>query len=201
MVQITQDIETLRTVSERVDSADEAREIITKIQDTISKISHGVGLAAIQISIPKRVSVIKNVNKRPGDDEAPDFYYLINAEIIEEEEETIHVNEGCLSFPNTYLNTKRYRHVVIKNQRINEDNELEDETLYFYDPKEKDVFGDRNSDNIVCYAVQHEIDHFLGKLIIDHEIKSEPIKNKNKKIGRNDPCPCGSGKKYKKCCG
>jgi preprotein translocase subunit SecA len=23
---------------------------------------------------------------------------------------------------------------------------------------------------------------------------------KNKKVGRNDPCPCGSGKKYKKCC-
>jgi preprotein translocase subunit SecA len=21
------------------------------------------------------------------------------------------------------------------------------------------------------------------------------------KVGRNDPCPCGSGKKYKKCCG
>jgi SWIM/SEC-C metal-binding protein len=27
-----------------------------------------------------------------------------------------------------------------------------------------------------------------------------PIKSGNK-IGRNDPCPCGSGKKYKKCCG
>lgn len=25
-------------------------------------------------------------------------------------------------------------------------------------------------------------------------------KRKEKKIGRNDPCPCGSGKKYKKCC-
>ena len=24
---------------------------------------------------------------------------------------------------------------------------------------------------------------------------------KDKKVGRNDPCPCGSGKKYKKCCG
>ena len=24
---------------------------------------------------------------------------------------------------------------------------------------------------------------------------------KGKKIGRNDPCPCGSGKKYKQCCG
>ena len=27
------------------------------------------------------------------------------------------------------------------------------------------------------------------------------IVNKNKKVGRNDPCPCGSGKKYKNCCG
>jgi len=33
------------------------------------------------------------------------------------------------------------------------------------------------------------------------ETKSAPIVNKNKNIGRNDPCPCGSGKKYKKCCG
>jgi preprotein translocase subunit SecA len=29
----------------------------------------------------------------------------------------------------------------------------------------------------------------------------EPQKRKNTKVGRNDPCPCGSGKKYKKCCG
>jgi len=28
-----------------------------------------------------------------------------------------------------------------------------------------------------------------------------PVRRKGKKIGRNDPCPCGSGKKYKKCCG
>jgi uncharacterized protein len=26
-------------------------------------------------------------------------------------------------------------------------------------------------------------------------------RNKNNKLGRNDPCPCGSGKKYKRCCG
>jgi tetratricopeptide (TPR) repeat protein len=30
---------------------------------------------------------------------------------------------------------------------------------------------------------------------------NEPIVNRDPKIGRNDPCPCGSGKKYKKCCG
>ena len=31
--------------------------------------------------------------------------------------------------------------------------------------------------------------------------KPEPIKRDLPKVGRNDPCPCGSGKKYKKCCG
>jgi SWIM/SEC-C metal-binding protein len=34
------------------------------------------------------------------------------------------------------------------------------------------------------------------------EILLNPIKTKmvEKKVGRNEPCPCGSGKKYKKCC-
>ncbi len=31
--------------------------------------------------------------------------------------------------------------------------------------------------------------------------KAPTIKREGKKIGRNDPCPCGSGKKYKQCCG
>ncbi len=35
----------------------------------------------------------------------------------------------------------------------------------------------------------------------DREASKERILIKNKKIGRNDPCPCGSGKKYKHCCG
>lgn len=30
---------------------------------------------------------------------------------------------------------------------------------------------------------------------------SEPLRRESPKIGRNDPCVCGSGKKYKKCCG
>ena len=34
----------------------------------------------------------------------------------------------------------------------------------------------------------------------DQTVKKQPVK-KVKKPGRNDPCPCGSGKKYKKCCG
>ncbi|MFM8704805.1 MAG: SEC-C metal-binding domain-containing protein, partial [Planctomycetia bacterium] len=29
----------------------------------------------------------------------------------------------------------------------------------------------------------------------------EPIRNLGQKVGRNDPCPCGSGRKFKNCCG
>ncbi len=47
------------------------------------------------------------------------------------------------------------------------------------------------------------------KEIFDDETRKELYREakkmntivKGKKIGRNDPCPCGSGKKYKKCCG
>ena len=35
----------------------------------------------------------------------------------------------------------------------------------------------------------------------DGTLKKQPVRNAGKKVGRNDPCPCGSGKKYKKCCG
>ncbi len=34
----------------------------------------------------------------------------------------------------------------------------------------------------------------------DVDAKPEPIRNRGSRIGRNDPCPCGSGKKYKNCC-
>ena len=35
----------------------------------------------------------------------------------------------------------------------------------------------------------------------DSDRPQQPYRRQGKKIGRNDPCPCGSGKKYKKCCG
>ena len=39
--------------------------------------------------------------------------------------------------------------------------------------------------------------------ISDLELLLDPPKTviAEKKVGRNEPCPCGSGKKYKKCCG
>jgi preprotein translocase subunit SecA len=34
----------------------------------------------------------------------------------------------------------------------------------------------------------------------DPDAKPEPIRHRGARVGRNDPCPCGSGKKYKNCC-
>ena len=36
---------------------------------------------------------------------------------------------------------------------------------------------------------------------VEEMFKNEPIKRVGEKVGRNSPCPCGSGIKYKKCCG
>ena len=48
-----------------------------------------------------------------------------------------------------------------------------------------------------------ELDPQKDEDITDLDILLNPIKTKiaDPKVGRNDPCPCGSGKKYKKCCG
>jgi len=51
----------------------------------------------------------------------------------------------------------------------------------------------------------HEASRFVredgGWLYIDGEIKEDPAAKQPAKPGRNAPCPCGSGKKFKKCCG
>ena len=36
---------------------------------------------------------------------------------------------------------------------------------------------------------------------ITRNVKQETVRHEGPVVGRNDPCPCGSGKKYKKCCG
>ncbi|MFA5736545.1 MAG: preprotein translocase subunit SecA [Candidatus Paceibacterota bacterium] len=72
----------------------------------------------------------------------------------------------------------------------------------------------KNMETSVATAV---LDHILNletqvkeeKVVLDeiHESASQitagasQIPDGTKKVGRNDPCPCGSGKKYKKCCG
>ena len=56
------------------------------------------------------------------------------------------------------------------------------------------------------FCNHHEVSKFVkekdGWKFADGELVGErPIVREEPKVGRNDPCPCGSGKKYKKCCG
>ena len=56
------------------------------------------------------------------------------------------------------------------------------------------------------FCNHHERSRFVkepdGWKFLDGEMVGEkPVVREEPKVGRNDPCPCGSGKKYKKCCG
>ena len=38
-------------------------------------------------------------------------------------------------------------------------------------------------------------------VVPERQRKQQTVRREEPKVGRNDPCPCGSGKKYKHCCG
>ena len=74
-------------------------------------------------------------------------------------------------------------------QNISE-KQQQDEQLLTRAKKHKDLFFESNIDGhaVICYCK-------------DKEQRSFEPNPSNKKVGRNDSCPCGSGKKYKHCHG
>lgn len=48
---------------------------------------------------------------------------------------------------------------------------------------------------------EFERDNGQWYFVDGQQIGNEPVRREGPRVGRNDPCPCGSGKKYKKCCG
>ena len=121
----------------------------------------GVGIAANQIGINKRVCII-NV-KEP--------IVLINPEIIKKSEKTFIFPEGCLSFPKKHIRTLRHISVTVK-----ADNH-KDKLSFSADSKDM-------NDAFECACVQHEIDHLDGITMFDRKfIKPQAVSNK---IGRNE---------------
>lgn len=134
----------------------------------------GIGLAAPQIGIAKNIAIV-----RLGQGANID---LVNCQLIQGYDPTIFRDEGCLSFPGRVEDTTRFQEVHIGNNLV-----------YPH------TFVATGLLAVVC---QHELDHLNSTLILDRKIqKPVPVVNKKKKVGPNDPCSCGSGKKYKKCCG
>ena len=172
-------------------SVDEGLEIAKELFNILSERKDGLGLAANQVGYNASVAVV-NV-KEP--------IILINP-VIKEHWDEVPYYEGCLSYPNKGIKTKRYRNVIVHTEQ-------EEADLYFSgvetpgEGKGSWESPTKNKDDglqlLESICVQHEIDHLYGRTMIDREDKQEPIRVE-KKIGRNDPCYCGSGKKYKKCC-
>ncbi len=105
--------------------------------------AHGVGLAAVQVGLLKRVMVI--------DLEPAGFIksIFINPEVIEESTEMDNDTEGCLSVPGIVANLARPSWVKIKYQDIM--------------GKEKQLYAKK----LMARAVLHEIDHMDGKVFVD----------------------------------
>ena len=106
----------------------------------------GVGLAAPQVGILKRIVVI-DVTR---DDEPKHPYRMINPVILERSEARVMHDEGCLSVPDQYAEVERAQTVTV---RYTDENGKE-QTL--------------TADGLLAIAIQHELDHLEGKLFIDY---------------------------------
>ena len=176
---IIKDKEQLKIKCEPCSSIEEGGEIAKQLLEELVKSKNGIGLAANQIGIQKRVCVI-NVREP---------LILINPKIVKHSEEQFIFPEGCLSFPNKHIKTSRY--VSIEVEADNYDEVLE------FNAESKDV-----KDAFECACIQHEIDHLDGITMFDRKFIVEPYRAP-KVPGRNEKVTITDGEetkvmKYKK---
>jgi len=150
----------LKKRSQEIEKIDEnIRQLIQDMTETMYD-ANGVGLAACQVGVGKRIIVL---DVSPMDPEQ-DLFALINPEIVAEEEEIDH-EEGCLSVPDCQEIIKRKQKVRVRGMS-SEGKEVELE-----------------AQGILAIALQHEVDHLNGVLILDRMsgLKREIYRNKLRK--------------------
>ena len=136
----------LRQKSSKVEIVDnEIKKLMDDMAETMYE-APGIGLAAIQIGVPKRIVVI-DVSK---DSEKKAPIYFINPTIIWKSKTLATYEEGCLSIPNQFAKVERPEKCHIK--------------YLDYDGKEKEL----KADGLLSTCIQHEIDHLNGILFIDY---------------------------------
>ena len=136
----------LRNISKPVDKVcDELRTLMDNMLETMYD-APGIGLAAIQVGVEKRIIVMDISN----DDDEPFPRYFVNPEIIWVSEEMTTYKEGCLSVPEQYADVERHAQC-----RVN---------YLDYDGNEQVL----EADGLLSICIQHEMDHLEGILFIDH---------------------------------
>jgi len=112
---------------------------------------NGVGLASIQIGIPKKVLIINlpiDTDDEKRDQPKENTLEMINPVILDKSGSEIH-QEGCLSVPKVYEDVERFKYVKVK----------------FFDR-----YGEQQiieTDEFLAVAIQHEMEHLDGKLFIE----------------------------------
>jgi peptide deformylase len=155
----------LRLVSEPVKQVDAGiRKLVDDLFETMYK-APGIGLAAIQIGIAKRVITLDLSKKE--DNQEPQVF--INPEVTWTSDETAKYEEGCLSIPDYYEEVERAAEVKVKYLDL--------------DGKSHEL----KAKGLLATCLQHEIDHINGVLFIDHlsKLKRDRIIKKFAKAAKS----------------
>jgi len=141
----------LRLISTPVAGVDnETRVLIDEMFETMYA-AKGIGLAAIQIGVPKRVLVIDLQEEEDADGKvirAPRVF--INPEVMPDTEEHAVYTEGCLSVPDQYADVERPASCRVT--WLDAEGSPHDEQLT----------------GLLATCIQHEMDHLEGILFVDH---------------------------------
>ena len=162
---ITVPDEILKKVSAPIEKVgSNEKKLIQDLFETMYK-SNGIGLAAVQVGILRRILVIDISTK----DEEKKPLSFINPVIKKVSSETSIYEEGCLSIPDTFIEIERPKICEVEFVDIN---------------------GKKNNlrcDGLLSTCLQHEINHLEGKLIIDHlsKLKRDFIIKKISKLKKN----------------
>ena len=162
---ITVPDETLKKISEPIEKVGvNEKKLIKDLFETMYN-SNGIGLAAVQVGILKRVIVVDVSSK----EEEKNPICFVNP-IIKKISDKISVyEEGCLSIPDTFIEIERPKTCEV--QYVDIDGKIKTQEF----------------DGLLSTCVQHEINHLDGKLIIDHlsKLKKDMIIKKISKIKKN----------------
>ena len=136
---------------------DNIRQLADDMLETMYE-APGIGLAATQINVQKRLVVID-----VSEDKSSPLIF-INPEIVEQHGEREH-EEGCLSVPESYEMVTRADTVCVR--------ALDREGKQF----------DLEAEELLATCIQHEIDHLDGKLFVDYlsNLKRQRIKKRLEK--------------------
>jgi len=155
----------LRQISKSVDNVGDAeRTLMDDMLDTMYEAS-GIGLAAIQIGVPKRI-IVMDISR---DEDKKEPRYFVNPIIKNKNEEKAKYEEGCLSVPDQFAEIERPNSCEVK--------------YLDYNGKKKLL----KADGLLATCIQHEMDHLEGILFIDYlsKLKRSMIIKKLSKIKVN----------------